>query len=276
MEQTLPAAAPTSSAIHRNPRKTFAAHVRQLAYHVREFFYQLLRADCIRLCVAALRYWYFVGLRRRMRTFDLETGDIGVNTVHHNMLGLKKIRGLSVPRSSLLIYPLSAIRMSKSTPVLCIGPRSEGELLNLMGMGFRNVRGFDLISYSPWVDLGDMHAMSYADDQFGVVIMGWVIAYSNNRVKAAEEAVRVCRNGGIIAVGVEWSRESVEEASKRVGYQICDEKRLQSVAEILELFGDHVDRVFFSHDLPSHPVQKWQLLVLFSVKKAKELEKILS
>ncbi|NOS67696.1 MAG: methyltransferase domain-containing protein [Candidatus Peribacteraceae bacterium] len=235
--------------------------------NVREFFYQLLRVSVIRLFVAVVRYVWFVKVLRRLKTVSPSTGDIGVNAVHHNLLGLQNLRGLAVPRSHRLLYPLAALRFSKSSPILSIGPRSEGELLNFWGLGFRNVRGLDLISYSPWIDLGDMHAMPYETDRFGAVIMGWVLAYSDNRKKAAQEAVRVTRPGGIIAVGVEYRAESAEELSKKVGYELCDEKRITSVAEILELFGESVDRIFFRQDLPDGPCEKWDLLVLFSVKK---------
>ena len=248
--------------------KSLGQTAKQGAYNVREFFYQLLRVDFIRFLIAWIRYVYLVKIRRRFRTYDVETGDIGVNTIKHNAAGLWKTSGLAVPRSSLLLYPLAAIRMSKATPILCIGPRSEGELLNALGLGFHNVRGLDLLSYSPWIDVGDMHATSYQDNQFGAVVMGWCIAYSNNRKKAAKEVVRITKNGGIVAVGVEYSSETAQEASKRLGYDICDEERLTSVQQILDLFGDAVDHVYFSHDLPNHPVPKWQLLVLFSVKKA--------
>lgn len=239
----------------------------EFAYNVRTFFYQLLRVDFIRLVVAAVRYYWFAGVLRRFRTWDPGTGSIGVNTVHHNKKAFNKLKYLAVTRSNFLLYPLSVIRISKASPVLCIGPRAEGELLNLMGLGFHNVRGLDLMSYSPWIDIGDMHAMPYADNRFGVVVMGWCIAYSNERLKAAAEAVRVTRNGGIIAVGVQYMKATAEELSKRVGYQMCDEERLESVPAILALFGSHVDRVYFSQDVPHPDCDKCELLVIFSVKK---------
>lgn len=242
-------------------------HLAGLAWHLREFFYQLLRVDLLRAFVAGVRYFYFVTLRRRFRTVEPGSEDIGINTVLHNSLRMKRFHELAVTRSNLLLYPLSAIRAAHAASVLSVGPRTEGELLNLKGLGFQNVRGLDLMSYSPWVDLGDMHAMPYKDSTFGVVIMGWVLAYSDNRPKAAEEALRVVRNGGIIAIGVEYRVESSEELSKKVGYQVPDEQRQKSVADILALFTNHVDHVYFSQDLPPSPPDKYELLVLFSVKK---------
>ena len=239
----------------------------RFAYNVKQFVYQLLRIDAIRLFVAYVRYIYFVVLRRRWRTVEPSTGDIGVNTVFHNALQLRKMKYLGVNRSSLLLYPLFSIRVKRSFPILCVGPRSEGEILNLLGLGFRTIRGLDLISYSPWIDLGDMHAMPYADNTFGVVIMGWVFAYSHSPEKAAQEALRVVRPGGLIAVGSEDRVESAEELATIGGYEVSNAKRLKSVAEILGLFGSHADRVLFSQDVPSIACDKWQLLVIFSVRK---------
>ena len=240
---------------------------RECTYQLREFFYQLLRVDLARYVVAWVRYVYFVFLRRRLREYGVSSGDIGVNTVHHNALRLGSFKKLIVNRSNLLLYPLSAIAINRGSPVLCIGPRTEGELLNYRGLGFRNVRGLDLLSYSPWIDVGDMHAMPYSHDAFTVTLFSFCLSYSNNRVKAAAEAIRVTRNGGIIGVGDQWFRESAEDVSKRVGYQMPGERKMTSVGEILGFFGDHVGHVFFSQDRPSAPHDKCNLVVLFSLRK---------
>jgi len=267
IDQVLPPATPVAPALRKSRLARIHKKAWWFAYDAKQAFYQILRVDLVRLFVTAVRYMYYVSLRRRLRTLDPATGDIGHNTVFHNKLQMGKMKHLGGNRSGLLAHPLAAIHVSRSTPMLCIGPRSEGELLNFMGMGFRNVRGLDLISYSPWIDLGDMHAMPYADNAFGIVTMGWVLAYSHSPAKAALEAVRVTRNGGLIAVGVEYRVETAAELAITGGYDVCDIKRLESVAEILKLFEPHVDRVFFTHDVPSPPSGKWQLLVIFSVKK---------
>lgn len=239
--------------------------IRQALYNVREFFYQLLRVDALRWCVAALRYFVLAVVLRRMKSISPETGDIGRNTVLHNK---QRIWGtLAVTRARLLLNPLSAIQFTRSEPLLCIGPRSEGELLYARALGFKNVHGLDLTSYSPWIDVGDMHAMPYKDNAYRALVIGWVFAYSDNRKKAAAEAVRITKNGGIIAVGVEYRKESAEELSKNLGYLVPDEIRMTSVKEILELFGNHVDHVYFAQDHPKEEVGKCELLVIFSIKK---------
>jgi len=60
----------------------------------------------------------------------------------------------------------------------------------------KNIRGLDLISYSPWVDLGDMHAMPYEDDTWDITLVSMVLTYSENPRKVVDEVVRVTKSGG--------------------------------------------------------------------------------
>ena len=259
---------PAAPAAKRRPLERIlkTLHLWEFAFQVRKFFCQLLLVDAIRSAIAAIRYFLFAVILRRMRTLEPSTGDVITNTVSHNKKNISTFHELSVARSNLLLLPLAAIRVSKSAPILCVGPRTEGEMLNLSGLGFHNFRGLDLIAYSPWVDLGDMHAMPYKDNAFGIVIMGWVIAYSNNKKEASAEAIRVVRDGGLIGVGAEYINKSVEETSTLLGYDLPITP-IQSVTEMLEPFGGSVDRVLFSHDRPSTPCAKCDLMAIFSVKK---------
>ena len=69
----------------------------------------------------------------------------------------------------------------------------------------KNITAVDLIKYSPWVDQGDMHNLPYEDNKFDLILCGWVIAYSNNKIKAAEEMTRVGKSGSIIALAATYS-----------------------------------------------------------------------
>src|ERR1700682_1655920 len=93
---------------------------------------QFLRVDSFRGWVAAARFQYFTKVERRFRTLE-SSSDIGTNTILHNMTGLGD---LASPRSSLLVRPLSVIaQLNCRSNILSIGPRTEGELLNLVGHG---------------------------------------------------------------------------------------------------------------------------------------------
>jgi SAM-dependent methyltransferase len=239
---------------------------------------QLLHVDGIRTAVARLRLWYFTRLRRSFRTFNAQAA--AANTVTHNIGGMTD---LSVRRSLVLIRPLTAAMSIvpanarierpnfKDVDVLSIGPRTEGELLNLVAHGFEpsRIRGLDLIAYSDWVDLGDMHAMPYPDNRFDAIVCGWVLAYSDSKQKAADEIVRVARPGALVAVGVEYCALTNEEQIAKYGYLAGSAERIWSVADILRYFDGHVDRVFFQHDVT--PARKDEMVValvaVFSIRK---------
>ena len=233
---------------------------------VRHSLHQTLHIDVMRFAVALARYQWFVRVRRGLRTLDA-VGPISPNTVTHNVKGM---RDLAVARSLTLIRPLSVIEgLDPDADVLVIGPRTEGELLALLAHGFdrSSIRAIDLISYSPWVDLGDMHALPYRDRSFDAVVAGWVLAYSDDKKRAASEILRVSRPGAVIAVGVEWSPRSDDEFEREVGYVPGSRERLRSTDEILALFGDSVDRVFVRHDpVGEERADTFGLVAIFSVR----------
>jgi hypothetical protein len=231
---------------------------------------QALRMDAVRKRVAQARFTYFVKLRHRLRTFDTDSSGVTENTIEHNIKGMLD---LTVARSHLLVRPLSVIQsLNAESRVLSIGPRTEGELLNLIAHGFSpdKVRGLDLISYSPWIDTGNMHSMPYPDSSWDAVIMGWVISYSSEQRRAALEVVRVTRPGGIVAVGLEVRPQTRDEIAKRTGYLVGHTDQPYSVDDVLALFEGHVDYVYFRHD----PIMQTdlfgaigQIMVIFSIKK---------
>ena len=228
--------------------------------------------------MAKLRWFYFVTLRKQMRYFDAKLASEG--TVSHNVKGMVD---LSVRRSLTLIRPLvAAVTVSRpggaietsslrDTRVLSIGPRTEGELLNLVGHGFEphNVKGLDLISYSPWVDLGDMHAMPYADNSWDAIMFGWVLAYSDDKQRAADELIRVAKNGAVIAIGVEYCCLSNEQIIAKYGYLSGSAERIWCLADILKYFEGHIGQIYFQHDVT--PERRHEevvaLIAVFSVKK---------
>jgi SAM-dependent methyltransferase len=147
-----------------------------------------------------------------------------------------------------------------------IGPRAEGEILGLMAHGFerRSIKALDLITYSPWVELGDMHGMPYEADSFDAVILGWVLAYSENRPQAASEVLRVLRPGGIVAIGVEWAPVSNEELMQQRGYLPGSSQRISGCDEILSLFGESVIDLLVREEPDKSKVGS--MIVIFSAK----------
>ena len=153
---------------------------------------------------------------------------------------------------------------------MTIGPRTEGEILNLFSHGFKkeNVKGLDLISYSPLIEVGDMHNMPFEDNSFDIVICGWVIAYSNNKQKAASEIIRVLKNNGIASIGVSYSPKTNEEIEKERGYLISSPERITSAEQVLNLFNSNLKTTFFVNDVEDDQIDKHvQIVTTFSVQK---------
>jgi len=177
--------------------------------------------------------------------------------IEHNLAALK--RGWALARPSSLIYPLSHcnyISQNRSTlKVLVIGPRSEAELLGLLAIDIpaENITALDLISYSPAIDVGDMHDMPYEDNSFDVVIMGWVLAYSNDNQKAASEVMRVARPNAHIAIGCEVTSLSIEQRERKArddgrNYKVDECTTFTCVDDVLTLFSDSISSVIFSNE----------------------------
>lgn len=232
---------------------------------------QMLLVDLLRYGVVAMRFFWFVKVLGRLRTMGTNgamAAAVADNTITHNLKGL---RDLAVNRSHLLVRPLSVIEaLPVDARVLSVGPRTEGELMNLAAHGFAwpRIYGLDLISYSPKIQLGDMHSTPYADSHFDAVVMGWVLAYSEEPAKAASEMLRITRPGGIIAVGVEYSPQSQEQVIAEVGYIPGAKERIDSCAQILAFFGSAVDHVYCQHVVAPDAVGSvGAMCVIFSVRK---------
>jgi SAM-dependent methyltransferase len=187
-----------------------------------------------------------------IRVFEGYGEEVVENTLEHNLGALKK--AIAFDRPSLLINPLCNIQYvqynQQSLKVLAVGPRSEAEIFDLIASGFlqENIRGLDLISYSDFVDLGDMHAMPYGDDSFDVIILGWVLGYSRDIPKAASEILRVARPNAVIALGCQYTPESNEAVEKTLGYKL-DGTRFETAHDLLAPFDGHIGQVYFRHDV---------------------------
>lgn len=183
---------------------------------------------------------------------------VAENAVKYNIEGIKGKWALSRPLT--LINALMSCdwisTQRRNLEVLTVGPRTEAEWFFLMGAGFdeKKIRGLDLVSYSPFVKLGDMHDMPFDDNSFDVIMLGWVLAYSNDNEKAVKEVLRVARPGAYVAIGCEYSPLSKDEIEKdlveKVGTGIGNTTRFSSTKDIHRLFEGHFDRIVFDDDLP--------------------------
>jgi len=228
-------------------------------------FYRFLRVKPLCNIFFKIRYIWFVLILRRLKSFENLDH---VDGHQHNSKGILHARPSD--RILKLIMPLSIIdSLNVDSKILAIGCRYETDLLYLASHGFSvsNIRGLDLLSYSPWIDLGNMHNMSYEDNTWDAVMMGWVLTYSKDPKKAAAEIIRVTRPKGIVAIGIttypeKYIAEQVEEGMLPVEYETLN--RINSTSDILMLFGNHVDKIYFQHDR-SNEEKQGPCLIVFSL-----------
>lgn len=229
---------------------------------------QILQMPGIRMALTAARI-------ARLETDDVRIHaklDDGVieNTVEHNLQAIKQTA--AIRRPDFLIQPLVSLNRSRvdisNMTVLTVGPRTEAEIFSLIAAGFepKNIRGLDLISYSDFVDLGDMHAMPYGNDSFDVVILGWVLGYSTDIPKVVEEVIRVAKPGAYIAVGQENDPRDRAKLEEQRGFKL-EGTDLDTTDEILDLFDGHVDAVTFREDV--HPAMKEQVCHIMTIFRLK-------
>ena len=178
------------------------------------------------------------------------------NAVEYNLRMLKnmKLHQNTLQRPGILLNALLAIYFihlnKQKLKVLCIGPRTEAEFFMFMAEGFaaENLTGLDLMSYSEFVDVGDMHRMPYKNNSFDIVFVGWTLTYSKNLKKVADECIRVAKPGGYVAIGVESTPVASNQAQH--GVKLDSERIIiKSTQEILDLFEGHIHAVPFRHDV---------------------------
>ena len=213
---------------------------------------RLLALPEVRAAVARHRFDRLKS-ERGLEFSPFEEDDLRTGAVQHNVDGLNALPALD--RTAELVQPLLSLNIVKaninSLRVLSIGPRSEIELLALHGWGFHpnHIEAVDLMSYSPLVQAGDMHALPFEDDQFDIVILGWVLPYSRNVPKAVEEVARVARNGAVICVGWNYSladRDIQRSVDSPRPHMVDSEAVAIHGPESIEAhFGDWVGEVLF-------------------------------
>ena len=204
-------------------------------------------------------------------TFDPKGADIKDFTIKHNKTQL--MGGAALFRPSLLINPLLSIdyvwKNAAQMKILSVGPRTEAEIFALIGGGFlpQNISALDLISYSKFIDLGDMHAMPYSAGSFDVVILGWVIGYSDNPEKVISETLRIAKPGAFICIGGEFNpNDRNEETAERY------DRYWHRTQTLIEMFGDKVDAVIFRSDVhPEMTDEVHHVMVIFRLEGTSEL-----
>lgn len=195
--------------------------------------------------------WYWQLLHKNaIRISDQIQGDknhIQKNVIPYN---LRKIRGCDRFRTERLINILRSVQSIKidQARVLTIGPRNEVELLLLRLYGFKanKITAIDLFSYSPHIQIMDMHNLAFPDDSFDVTYSAYTLRYSDKVDMACCEIARCTRSGGLVAISFVTENLPVKLAGERgaiIGTQLYG-----GVSELLEMFSGQVESVLWREE----------------------------
>src|SRR5262249_13781537 len=137
----------------------------------------------IGLARAAIAQWRYRDLMQAGGIKTASSAELAIpDTIAYNEMTLRSY--VADDRPMRMIWPLVSIaRVLEDVgnlKVLSIGARTEMELFALLGTGFSlpNITMIDLFSYSPIIQIGDMHKMEFPDDTFDVIVLGYVLGYS--------------------------------------------------------------------------------------------------
>jgi hypothetical protein len=176
-------------------------------------------------------YWYLYITKAPLKSY--QGRDAGTAGVEYSKKYFKRYS----PDARIywpLFLLLSIPNLNKKS-LLVLGPRYETELLLARSLGFEvdGLKGLDTHSYSPLIDVGDMHSMPYKDSSFNNIICGWTLSYSTEPKKAGIEMSRVLAEGGYLIVSVQKVDMTFDEKIDGI-FRPVD--RIQTLGQLDQIF----------------------------------------
>ena len=110
---------------------------------------------------------------------------------------------VNTPCPLMLANDLASVVDLQGKTILCIGAKNhfETNLLLLKGANRKLITTIDLYSNIPGILPMDFHNLTFADETFDIIFWAGSFAYAKNLQQAADQAKRVVKKPGIIAIG---------------------------------------------------------------------------
>ena len=135
--------------------------------HFKLFLYSLLASNYVRIIIGYLRWVYFFKLKKTLKIKEL-TKNIIPNGLSHNLTVFDRfpLSDFVMKRTSWLFNAISSIEfLNENSKFLNIGPRTESDILILKSkFNVAQIEAIDIITYSPWIKLQDMHSIEFEDN----------------------------------------------------------------------------------------------------------------
>ena len=181
--------------------------------HIKLFFYTFYGSIYFRILIGYIRWFFFFRVKRNFKFLNIKDSVEG--TVTHNKSALVRfpLTDFTIKRMDRLIAIIKATEfIGDNYNFLIIGPRTESDIMKLKyNYPEGTIRAIDIISYSPWIEIQDAHYTNFNSNSFECIISGWVLKYSTNKEQMMKEMIRVIKNEGLIAIGIEYLDDQVKK-----------------------------------------------------------------
>lgn len=189
--------------------------------------------------ICYLRFLYFFLVKKSFKFFEkIEKNTIGVEYSKKSFYDGRIPIYRPDERILLPFFNLLSDPNLEKEKILILGPRYENEIFIARAIGFKKVYALDTFSYSPLVEIGDMHNLEYPEDFFDAIVCGWTLSYSTDPQKACNEMSRVLKKNGSVVVAVEKVslKEREKEESKKITGILTGSSRIQTKDQFDKLF----------------------------------------
>jgi SAM-dependent methyltransferase len=192
-------------------------------------------------------YWRLTGHPLKQLVQGAEVGSVFVaeQVLPYNLGNINIINRGRTERIIAILRSIRGVKL-RSLDTLVVGPRNEAELMLLSSYGFdaAKLTAIDLFSYSPAVQLMDMHELKFADNSFDAIYSAYVITYSDDIPKAIGESIRVAKNGALMVF-------SFEHLTAGAGNRFGKNNLGNGPDSLLEMFGALAGHVYWKEDFES-------------------------
>lgn len=179
----------------------------------------LLKLRLARYLLTVIRLIYFTK-KNRTKKIKKNSKHSKKGTIDRNIKSVLSLRDCySGERSSFFLEKYLCLFQVANQKVLLVGPRNEGEIFNFLSKGFKskNVDAIDLFSYSPKIQIKDMHKINEIKKKYDLIYFGFILNYSKKINLVLKKSLKILNQNGMIGISLETDNwDYVTDKTKRL------------------------------------------------------------
>ncbi len=212
----------------------------------------LLRFRLIRYLITITRLIYFTKIRRK-KILKQTSSYNKRGTLERNIKSALSFRDCySGQRSSFFLNKFKQLCKKynrNKLNILLVGPRNEGEIFNFLAndFKFKLIDAIDLFSYSPKIQVKDMHKINKIKKKYDLIYFGFILNYSNNINSVIKKSSKILKNNGMIGVSLEsdnWPKLS--KKLKKIYVNRLKKQKFEKLVRIKKrhIYNQQISKIF--------------------------------